>query len=233
MREVTHEADVRRSTPPSANGSAYLNSPELGRQLRSIARRVCQRTGRPELAEDALQEAWLACAESIPKYGASRTASLTEYMRSRAYWAVLHYCRANSGAFTIPERMWRARNTSGDDDLSAAIYTHSLQESTTDEDDETSSDRLARVSAGGTIGGVHLTRCVEENGIWRHMEHRRLAELMERLDPRERLIMDRYGEGFECAAIARELGVSRQRVHQVLRRAFSKIRAWWDARPAA
>ena len=233
MNEAAHHLDAGRSTPERTAHSAYLNSPELGRQLRGIARRVCQRTGRPELSEDALQEAWLACAESVPKYGASRGASLAQYIRSRAYWAVLHYCRANSGAFTIPERMWRARNPSGDDDLSPAIYTHSLQEPATDEDDDTCSDRLGRVSASETIGGVHLPRCTGEDGIWRHMEHQRLAELMDRLDPRERHIMGRYGEGYECAAIGRELGVSRQRVHQVLRRACSKIRAWWYARPAA
>ena len=233
MNGAVSSREQRAGSPATPATHEYLNTDELGRHLRRMARRVCRRTGRPELFDDAVQEAWLACAESVPKYGDARRVPLAQYVRSRAYWAVLHYCRANSGAFTIPERMWRKRAAGADDALSPAIYTLSLHEAPTEEDEESCADRLGRLGASGTIGAVHQTHTTGDDDIWRTMEHRQLGNLIERLDPRERHIVERFGEGYECAAIARELGVSRQRVHQVLHRAFSKIRAWWDAKSAA
>jgi len=216
----------------SSTVQSHLNSPELGRRLRRIARGVCRRTGRPELFEDALQEAWLACAESVPHYQEEHGVPLTAYLRTRVYWSVLHYCRANSGAFSIPERMWRRRHEEGDD-LSAAIFTKSLDEPASEAGEDGVGPSLAHVSADETIGGVYRAGRGGEETVWKHLEHLHLHHLIKRLEPNEQHVVGRYGEGLECAAIAREMGVSRQRVHQVLHRAFSKLRTWWEAPSAA
>ena len=211
---------------------AIVHDGAISEMIDGLARRVCIQSGRRELIEDAKQEAWAVCLELAPQYDPTKGVSLARYLRWHVYYAVLHYCRENSGAFSIPERMWRRRNEPGRDDLNAAIYTDSLNETETRDGDE-GFDQTDRISDGERIGAVYRDGATNESDIWREMEYHHLNALMERLLPTERRILDRFGEGYSCAEIARELGVSRQRVHQVLHRAFAKIRGWWESPSAA
>lgn len=214
-----------------ARASVNLNDPSLADQLSGIVRKACVRAGKPELIEDALQEAWAVCVEMSREYDPSLGVSFANFVRSHVRWAALHYCKSNSGAFTIPDRMWRNRQRNGSDDLSAAIYTVSLSE----DEDETGEafDRAAQIPDGGSVGGVHTGQLTNDNPLWRQFDYEHLRALVQRLEPNERRVVARYGEGLGCADIAREIGVTRQRVHQVLKRAFSKIRGWWEAPTAA
>ena len=213
-------------------GTHDLNDPELVRQVERVVRAVCVKAGRAELIEDATQEAWAACAELVSRYDPSKGVPLASFLRPRVYWAALHYCRSNSGAFSIPERMWRSRRSEGQDDLASAIYTRSLYEES-DDDDGRTTDRLSQAPHGQRHHGVHCGRVEQDTETWREVEYGQLHAFIERLQPNERDIIRRYGEGHGCADIARELGVSRQRIHQVLHRAFAKIRLWWDEPNAA
>ncbi len=229
-------AHAATQPPPAAPAAhAYtsdLNDPELVKQVQRVVRSVCVKAGRVELVEDATQEAWAACAELVSRYDPSKGVPLASFLRPRVYWAALHYCRSNSGAFSIPERMWRSRRDDGEDDLASAIYTRSLHEESNDDDGRTT-DRLAQLPQGERRNGVHCGRVEQDTEIWREMEYTQLHAFIERLQPNERDIIRRYGEGYGCADIARDLGVSRQRIHQVLHRAFAKIRLWWEEPNAA
>ncbi|MDA1190143.1 MAG: sigma-70 family RNA polymerase sigma factor [Candidatus Poribacteria bacterium] len=209
-----------------------LSDPTLRKQIDRLVRRVCVKAGRAELIEDAMQEAWVACAELLDKYDPETGVPLISFLRPRVYWTVLHYCRDNSGAFSIPERMWRSRRAEGKDDLNSAIYTVSLNQS--DDPTEESNDiRLTQIPDSEQVGGVYFGSMMRDDSIWRRLECSQLNALIDRLEPNERTVVQQFGEGFGCADIAREMGVSRQRIHQVLHRAFDKIRVWWEQPTAA
>lgn len=226
---ATHPQEPTRNPVASTHD---LNDPVLVRQIERVVRAVCVKAGRVELVEDATQEAWAACAELVSRYDPSTGVPLIGFLRPRVYWAALHYCRSNSGAFSIPERMWRGRRSEGEDDLASAIYTRSLHEES-DDDDGRPTDRLSQLPQGERRHGVHCGRIERDAKTWRELEYGQLHAFIERLQPNERDVVRRYGEGYGCADIARELGVSRQRIHQVLHRAFDKIRLWWDEPNAA
>ncbi|MEO2002782.1 MAG: sigma-70 family RNA polymerase sigma factor [Candidatus Poribacteria bacterium] len=225
---TVHDTPRTQAPTPSVAPSTHdLNDPELVRQVERVVRAVCVKAGRVELGEDATQEAWAACAELVTRYDPSTGVPLAGFLRPRVYWAALHYCRSNSGAFSIPERMWRSRRSDGEDSLASAIYTRSLHEEN-DDDEGRTTDRLSQLPQGERRYGVHCGRIEQDAKTWRELEYGQLHAFIERLQPNERDIVRRYGEGYGCAEIARELGVSRQRIHQVLHRAFDKIRLWWD-----
>lgn len=223
-----YSAYMELSSPWKGNASpldVYLNDPTFASQLRRMVRKACVAAGKPELVEDALQEAWAVCVERSREFDPSWGVSFANFVRPHVCWAALHYCKNNSGAFTIPERMWRNRRRKDADDLGAAIHTTSLNEY------ETSSgeDAPAQIPDGGCVRGIHLGRLSWESPLWRKFEYEHLRALVRRLEPNEQKMVARYSEGLRCADIAREMGVTRQRVHQVLRRAFAKIRGWWEA----
>jgi len=209
----------------------YLNNSKFVSQLGAIVRKVCTQAGKPELIEDALQEAWAVCVQMSRDYNPALGVPFVSYIRPHVHWAALHYCKNNSGAFSIPDRMWRARQRSGADDLNAALYTLSLGEEGGVSSD--ARDPLSQIPDGDRVGGVHFGRLSGDHPLWREFDYEHLRALVQRLEPNERRIVTRYGEGLGCADIAREIGVTRQRVHQVLKRAFAKIRGWWEASSAA
>jgi RNA polymerase sigma factor (sigma-70 family) len=207
------------------------NSPEFADQLASVVRKACAQAGKLELLEDALQEAWAVCVRMSHDYDAFKGISFLNFVRSHVYWAALHYCKSNSGAFSIPDRMWRNRKRDRHDELAAAIYTVSLAE-----DDEYAGetfDRLSQIPDGDSVGGVYCGSITRDIPLWRQFDYEHLHMLVQRLEPNERNVVARYGDGLNCADIAREIGVTRQRVHQLLKRAFTKIREWWDEPTAA
>ena len=208
-----------------------LTDPNLKRDLEQVVRHVCLRAGRSELIEDALQEAWMACVEAASKYDASSGAPFIAYLIPRARWAALHYCRRNSGAFSIPERMWRERKRDGGDDLSAALYAQNLSSEGADPGEcELDHQAHASVSRASCFSPGRVAR---DEHIWREMDARELHNLIKRLAPNERYVAEKLLEEYNCAEIAREMGVTRQRVHQIKTSAFQKIRAWMGSPLAA
>ncbi|MBM3213656.1 sigma-70 family RNA polymerase sigma factor [Candidatus Poribacteria bacterium] len=209
----------------------YLNDSHFASQLATAVKRVCVKAGRPELVEDALQEAWAVCVKMRRDFDPTKGVSFLAFVRPHVRWTALHYCKSNSGAFSIPDRMWRNRRHRDGDDLSSAIYTMPL----IDEDpagNETF-DRLSQIPDGDLVGGVHAGGSPREWPLWRQFDYEHLNSLVARLDPNELRIVRKFADGSGCADIAREIGVTRQRVHQVLKRALSKLRAWWDEPSAA
>lgn len=202
----------------------YLNDSTFANQLGGMVRKACIAAGKPELVEDALQEAWAVCVERSREFDPSLGVSFVNFVRPHVRWAALHYCKNNSGAFTIPDRMWRNRHRNGADDLNAAIHPTSLNEDNT----ESKGEAPCQIPDGGCLRGVRLGRLSRESPLWRKFEYEHLRALVRRLEPHEQKMVARYGDGLGCADIAREMGVTRQRVHQILQRAFAKIRDWWE-----
>lgn len=205
---------------------ACIHDASFQRTLEQMVRKACYQAGRPELIEDAMQEAWTVCLQDLEQYDESKGSSLFQFLRPRIHWAVLHFCRNNSSAFSIPARMWRKRRQSPAHDLSPALYTLSLQAENPANEDEF--DTLSQIPDGDSVGGVYCGRIARDCSWDKHFEYEHLNTLIERLSPSERAVVHYYSEGMGCAAIARQVGVTRQRVHQVLHRAFDKIRDWWD-----
>jgi RNA polymerase sigma factor (sigma-70 family) len=213
------------------SSDVYLNDPTFVNQLNGIVRKACVHAGKPGLLEDALQEAWAVCVRMSREYDPSLGVPFVNYVRSHVHWTALHYCKSNSGAFSIPDRMWRTRRRNGSDDLSAAIYTVSLGGEADEPDDAFS--HVGQIPDGGCVGGVHTGQLSWDSPLWRKFDYEHLRALVQRLEPNEQRVITRFGEGLGCADIAREIGVTRQRVHQVLKRALTKIRGWWEASTAA
>lgn len=209
-----------------------LTDSNLKRDLERVVRHVCLRAGRLELFEDAVQEAWLECVKAASRYDTSSSASFAAYVIPRARWAALHYCRRNSGAFTIPERMWRDRKRGVGDDLSAALYAQNLTAEGA-EPGECELDNQAHASVSQSASCNSSGRVARDEHIWRAMDARELHNLIKRLAPNERYVTEKLLEEYNCAEIAREMGLTRQRVHQIKTSAFQKIREWMGSPLAA
>ena len=207
-----------------------VSDPKLCQEIESAVRRVCAQAGRLELFEDALQEAWVCSLEEALRFDRSSGTPFAGYLVPRARWAALRYCRRNSGAFSIPERMWRDRNREGGDDLSAALYPHSLDCAGAVDSEEGHSEPAP---AHSRSSGLQPGRVVRDEEVWAEIEARDLRRQIARLGESERFVMERLLEGRNCAEIARELGVTRQRAHQIKSSAFEKIRTWMGERIAA
>lgn len=212
-----------------------LTDATLQRDIEQVVRNVCLRAGRSELIEDAIQEAWLECVKTASKYDPASGSSFTAFLIPRARWAALHYCRRNSGAFTIPERMWRDRRRGGDD-LSAALYSLNLSAEGAEggaDPGECELDIQGHASVSQNASCYSTGRVARDEHLWREMEARELHNLITRLAPNEQYVAQKLLEEYNCAEIAREMGVTRQRVHQIKTSAFQKIRAWMGSPMAA
>ncbi len=209
-----------------------LTDATLQRDIEQVVRNVCLRAGRSELIEDAVQEAWVECVKAASKYDPSSGSSFIAYLIPRARWAALHYCRRNSGAFSIPERMWRDRRGGRGEDLSAALYALNFSVEGADPG-ECELDIQGHASVSQNASCYSTGRVARDEHIWREMDARELHNLITRLAPNEQYVTKKLLEEYNCAEIAREMGVTRQRVHQIKTSAFQKIRAWMGSPLAA
>ena len=117
-------------------------------------------------------------------------------------------------------------------DLSAALYALNFSVEGADPG-ECELDIQGHASVSQNASCYSTGRVARDEHIWREMDARELHNLITRLAPNEQYVTKKLLEEYNCAEIAREMGVTRQRVHQIKTSAFQKIRAWMGSPLAA
>ncbi|GIX05744.1 MAG: hypothetical protein KatS3mg115_0147 [Candidatus Poribacteria bacterium] len=203
-----------------ANRQSYSPLPEEARRpefwesVRKLVYNACREAGQPHLFEDAMQEACLEICRRKDRYDPTR-GSFLQFVAVSVRYCVIHYCRRNSGPFTIPERVWRERGR-GETDLDAALHPLSLDEPAL----ELGGATLAHCTGdGGALGGIRVAFAPTDRSRGSLEDERRIVGLLSvlnRLPAREQEIWRLKEAGWKVAEIAQKLQLSRQRVHQIL-----------------
>lgn len=161
---------------------------------------------------DIEQEARLALAQAIDTYDESKNTKMLTYLYSAVRYACIAFNRDNKYVTTVT-KVDHKNMQLGISDISRDAETVSINVS----DTNTESDRWLAIPSGDI--GVPETLIKKE-------QEQLLANELDSLEGREQeVIVRRFYDGDTLATIAKDWGVTRQRVNQIEKRALGRLKS--------